>query len=277
MTKNRMKNSQHKFFLEKIALPDVHPVPTLTTKSEQGYLYWLVTEQFSRQGSIVEIGTWFGGSAQYLAAGLRDCNAQEKLYCFDRFVLTDAEKKRLRSEYGDELRDVDMRAYVEARLTSLYPGTVVVRSYIDQIQWRAGAVEIMHLDAPKRTRDILHVLSTFQTTLIPDVSLVVVQDFCVPRAYALPLIFEALHDSFEMVYQQPEGTTVTFLYRRPYVVNERLNVSLWNVERAVHVHERMTKKFDGEHQRLLSIGLARYCLDHGDVDHATSILDHVSL
>jgi predicted O-methyltransferase YrrM len=58
-------------------------VPTQLTKTERVLLYTLAA-QLSHEATLVEIGSWFGGSAQFLAAAASQRNGT--LYCVDTWM-----------------------------------------------------------------------------------------------------------------------------------------------------------------------------------------------
>jgi hypothetical protein len=262
------------------AVPELPRVPCLTTELEQQYLYWLA-QQIEHTGAVVEIGTWFGASAGYLALGLRDSNSKQPLYCFDRFTLSAAEKKRV-TEQGFEVAHLavgtDTRPLVLHHLQPLYGPIELIKTDIEYISWQQGPVELLHLDAPKRWQDIAHVLHIFAPFLIPNQTVIVAQDFCMSRAYALPLIFGALQDSFELVHVPSEfGTMAVFVYKKPYVVDTRLDIRTWSVEYAREMIEHWQSKFKNAEQRmLLELGLAFYYFDTGRKELAQTIMSKLS-
>jgi hypothetical protein len=267
------KTNEHDY--QKVSLPILPTVPCLTTTDEQKYLYWLTNNAYQAKGAVVEIGTWFGCSAGYLAAGLRDANKNNSLFCFDRFSLSSSEKARLREQGFDyEYLPVnsDTSHLVQKHLDPVYAHCILQKKVIDEISWNNGSVEIIHFDAPKRASDVLHVLKVFGPHLIPHESVIVVQDFCVPRAYALPLIFGALAHSFELV-QVPSATstTVTFQYLAPYTIDERLNINRWQSSRALQMVQKFLPYLNVQQQQLLFLGLAFFCYDHGDKEMAEEI------
>jgi hypothetical protein len=261
---------------KEISVPNLPPVPSLTTLDEQQYLYSLARNTYKGIGALIEIGTWFGCSAGYLAAGLRDANKDNVLICFDRFSLSSSEKVRIK-EQGFHFPNLsvngDTESIVQKHLDAIYPNAVLKKQSIDEMVWNDGPIEIVHLDAPKRMSDVLHILKVFGPYLIPNTSLIVVQDFCVPRAYALPLIFGSLEHSFEVVeVPSTSSTTVTFKYIKPYVINDSLDLNNWQSFRALEIMRSFFKQVTKEQQRLLMIGLAFFCYDNDDKEMAHEIV-----
>src|SRR5258708_4994252 len=128
----------------RVTLPSLPDVPTLTTENERAYLYWLVKEYYEGLGVVVEVGTWFGASAYYLAAGLRDLEsgagrgshpqtkATASLYCFDRFRVTPGDVAHA-AEQGYELGslDTDAQPFLQQDLDAIYPHTQLIETDIN--------------------------------------------------------------------------------------------------------------------------------------------------
>lgn len=243
-------------------------VPTLTTEQERIYLYELVRNSYTGRGAIVEVGTWFGASAAYLARGLADAGVSGKLYCIDRFSLDESDIATARAQgfTQDVHVGVDMVPSVSAYVRQYYTQVNCIKTYIQDMSWSYGPIEILHLDAPKRWVDVVHVLNTFQHALIPGVSRVVLQDFCVPSGYALPLIMSGLAHSF--VFESvpcSQGTTVTCIYQGPFTT-AHLDIRQWDIQIVVDRMYAWKKYLSIEQQQLLDIGLALYCIDTGEYD-----------
>jgi hypothetical protein len=239
-------------------------VPALTTEDERGYLYWLLKDHFQNSGVVVEVGTWFGASAYALAAGIRDSGQQGTLYCFDRFVITGGDVKHA-AEQGHDIASLgkDSLQFVQENLAQIYDKAVLVRSEIANITWDKGPIEVLHLDAPKRWSDILYALKVFGPWLIPGKSVVIAQDFCLPRAYALPLIFHTLYDSFELVHIPTEYSTMaTFKVNKVPVVDQSLTAKSFEPKQAAHIFDLWSQIFSHpEQKQLLKLGLAFYYYD----------------
>lgn len=258
--KSFTRKNEHDY--RSINVPSITPVPTLTTEDDQHYLYWLASTQYQGIGVAVEIGTWFGSSAGYLAAGLAKSGTGGTLYCYDRFSFRESDThKALEQGFDFSAFHVgdDTRPFVQQHLVPLYDSTHLITSEIEHIQWNCGPIELLHLDAPKRWIDIIKVLEVFGPFLIEGKTIVVLQDFCMPRAYALPLIFGALADSFELVHVPSEHSTMAvFVYKKKFVIDEHLNIDLWPAEKAIKTVETVACAFNAEQQSLLNLGLQYY-------------------
>jgi hypothetical protein len=246
--------------------PQLPQVPALTTVDEQAYLYWLLKEHFENKGAAVEVGTWFGASAYALAAGIRDSGKPGKLYCFDRFVITKGDVAHA-AEQGHDVASFgqDSLPLVQKNLAGIYSNFELIKTEIDQIQWNQEPIEVLHLDAPKRWSDILYAFNVFGPWLIPGTSVIIAQDFALPRAYALPLIFYQLRDALELVHIPTEYSTMaTFKVCKVPVVDPSWSAQAFEPVQAEVIFSYWAEKFTHPEQKLLfDLGRAFYYKDYG--------------
>ncbi len=257
----------HQYDYQSLQIPEIPPVLSLTTDEERAYLYWLANNCNSLD-AIVEIGVWYGSSAGYIAAGLRDANSGQPFYCIDRFVCrhTDVQKAAEQNIAYSSKPDSDTLPLVYQHLQPIYPNIALVKSEIDQLTWPWNKpIELLHLDAPKRLKEVLHALTIFAPALIPGKSVIVAQDFLMPRAYALPLTFYALRDSIELA-QIPTtaGTMATFIIRKPLIVlAEQLNIGTWSDHQVETAFNFWRQYFtDSEQQKMFDIAQTYYVHDN---------------
>ncbi len=263
-----------------IKLPKLSPVPTMITDDEKQYLYWLGRDVVSGVGAVVEIGTWFGCSAGYLGAGLRDGSKSVPFYCFDRFELQGIEKRKAREQGFDHIEELEVEADImpitAEHLESIY-SIQLYKTYIDKNSWTGGKIELLHLDAPKRESDIIHVLKTFAPFLIPEKSIIVLQDFGMPRAYSLPLIFGELREYFELVDIPSENSTMAvFVYKHQMpnlILSDPENFSFKkNTRDCIEGWNKMATYYTNPSQKaFFNFGLALYFFRKGEKELAVKI------
>ncbi len=266
MDYNRI-SKQHQNDFHTIEVPPIPSVLSLTTSEEHAYLYWLA-QQCNSLDAIVELGVWYGSSAGYLAAGLRDVHSGQPFYCIDRFVCrhTDAQKAEEQGVSIDCEPNGDTLPLVLRHLEPLYPNIALIKSEIDALVWPWDKpIELLHLDAPKRLKEVLHALTIFAPLLTPNRSVIVAQDFLMPRAYALPLTFYALRDAIELA-QIPTtaGTMATFVVRKPIIViQEQLDLAQWSDRQVAEAFNFWREIFtDAEQQKMFDLAFSYFQLDH---------------
>jgi hypothetical protein len=195
-----------------VALPALPAVPGLVTEAECRYLYWLTSRGFTGAGAVVEVGTWLGLSSLHLAAGLRDGGFPEALHCYDQFIWRGdhARKTTLPLRRGD-----DFQPYFEQNVRPTYPGLKVTRSELKDLVWKGGPIEILFLDAPKNLVGLSWALAALGPSLVPDFSLLVMQDFLHPPAYALPAVISRIGERLRPLHVVQGGSTAGFEVTRP--------------------------------------------------------------
>jgi hypothetical protein len=263
-----------------VTVPEIVQVPTLTTQDERDYLYWLVKEKYEGAGAVVEIGTWFGASAYYLAVGLRDSGKQGTLLCFDRFRITPGDIKHAAEQGHSYNFGSDSLPFVQEHLNNLYPHTRLIKTEINQMTWPVAgqsAIELLHLDAPKRWSDIVYAMQLLGPYLMVEKSMVIAQDFCLPRAYALPLIFYALRDVLELEQIPTEYSTMA-TFRVVKEIPSKLPVfESFTVAQAIEIINFWKEKCThAEQKKLLTLSLAFVCYDKGEKELADELMQQAT-
>ena len=189
----------------------------MISESEKRYLYWLTSTGYSGLGAVVEVGTWLGCSTLHLAAGLRQAGYNDGLYCYDRYVWKQDTQRNdfLRLRDGE-----DFQPHFERNMQTVFPNVLSTKIDLEDIVWNGGGIEILFLDAPKKLNTISRALSIFGPHLIPNVSLIVLQDYLFFPSFALAAVFNRLGDRVELVHAVEEGDTVTFLVRKPLAFSQ---------------------------------------------------------
>jgi hypothetical protein len=202
--------------------PGFMPVPTMLSRTEVDYLYWLAVSQYSGRGRICELGCFFGGSTKPLAAGLAANLAAARaknLITYDSFIMDadTAGRFPVGISAGDSFRPV-FESYLSddlPRITirdgwlpiALKPGDET-RIYPEQ-----EPIEILFIDAAKLWSVHDSILRIFGPHLIPSVSVIVHRDFKHYGTYWLGLHMLQLRDCFEPIHDVTGGATVSFLYK----------------------------------------------------------------
>lgn len=214
------------------------PVPTMISREEQRYLYWLTASAWTGAGVVVEMGPWLGGSTLCLAAGIRDSEHRERfatpLHVFDNFVWREfmagpgrpdvAPGSSFEAHFRENLRDhADLLAIHVASLPDDPlpddPEAHAIRD-VDApedslVRWSAfDPVEILFVDGAKSWEGMRHLLAVLSPHLLPGTTLLVCQDYKYWGAYWVPMILELLSDRLELVHVL-EHNTVTFRLTAP--------------------------------------------------------------
>jgi len=252
-----------------VRLPELPHVPGMISPAEQRYLYWLASCGYTGSASVVEVGPWLGCSTVHLAAGLRDAGFHDSLCCIDQFALRSAHslKASLPLRRGD-----DFQPYFESNVRPVYPRIRVIRTVIKNLVWSGGPIEILVLDAPKKLEDISAALAAFGPSLVPGLSLMVLQDYLHAPSYALPAVVGRLSRELELVHVVEDGSTVSFAVREPLRYERaqprEWNFLLWSSSDTGERWRRLMEALPERPRAWLEPGLALMLFDQGAVKEA---------
>lgn len=249
---------------------DIPTIPAMSSDAERRYYYWLA-RQFSGKGAVVEIGPWLGASTAYIAAGIRDSGVPARVKVFDRFLW--------RAGAGWESKVVERRSSGEsfceefkANLGPLLDFVDAHETDIKEICWDSGDVELLFLDAPKRTRDISKILTTFGPTMIPGHSIMVWQDFGHFPSYAILASLSRLGNMVEPIHVIEPGSAVGFRVKEQWpsdLVSEKaLDLQCWTPEQIDSVWQQWMSILPEDKKTLFLCGAAMFLYDIGHVQLA---------
>jgi SAM-dependent methyltransferase len=242
-------------------LPDAAMrVPTMLTEDELRLLHHLTEHDFNGEGSIVDAGSFLGGSTIALADGLRR-NLERRgrpeeplIHSFDRFTV----EEYARSFFPPSTTvGTDFREEFERNIA---PYASLIKVHVGDIEgakWTGGPIEILFVDLAKHWSVCDWLSWEFFPHLIPGRSLVVQQDYLYASATAwLHVTMEAYGDYFEYVCDTGINSVV-FKYVRPIPPSalRRHTVAELGAEERVELLDRAALRFNPA-QRVL-MGSAR--------------------
>jgi len=261
-----------------VVLPRLPAVPGLVSEAECRYLYWLTSRGYTGAGAVVEVGTWLGLSTIHLAAGLRDAGFPEALHCYDQFVWRGDHVRKgvLPLRRGD-----DFQPYFERNVRPVYPGLRVTRSELRHLVWAGGPIEILFLDAPKHLVDMSWALAALGPFLVPDLSVLVMQDYLHPPAYALPAVVSRLGQSLRPLHVVRGGSTVGFMVTQPLEIGRaqpiHWNFSRWSLAEITDNWARVSGSLPPEARVQLWVGAALLLYRRRETRQARDILHRLAL
>jgi hypothetical protein len=199
---------------EDIPIRSFPEIPTMISDQERRYLYWLAKDFYQGQGSIVEVGTWLGGSTACLAAGLVDSGSAQQLFCYDNYVWMKGYEPRAMGIVLPEGGDFHphFKRFIDARFLNVQSQ----KAQLSEIVWQGGPIEVLFLDAPKNRADMISAINAFFPSLIPGFSVVVFQDFFYSPAYEVPATVCALGDTLSLVHTVANSSTAAFRVERGF-------------------------------------------------------------
>ncbi len=264
--------------LRDVVLPDLPEVPGMISPAEGRYLYWLTSRGYTGAGAVVEVGSWLGRSTIHLAAGLRQSGYHDALHCYDRFVWSKdhGTKATMPLEPGD-----DFQPYFERNVRPVYPRVKVYRKDLRDVIWEGGPIEILFLDAPKRLPAISDVLAAFGPSLVPGLSVIVMQDYLHFPSYALSTVLCTLGDRLEPIHVVKEASTVTMAVRAPLDFRDAQpldwNFKRWTKEQALAAWDRILEPLPPAAKERLGPGITMLLHDLGEVEAAARIARNLTI
>ncbi|HIK18853.1 MAG TPA: glycosyltransferase family 4 protein [Leptolyngbyaceae cyanobacterium M33_DOE_097] len=151
---------------------------------ERVYLENYTQKQYSGKGEIVDLGCWLGSSTIPLAIGLRNnaivTNQSKRIHAYDIFIWDSFYMDNM--VVGTALEGKYQRgdSFVDEYIKRIQPWEGSIRVYpgdLTEIGWGKQPIEFLFVDAMKSWDLANSILKNFFPYLIPELSLVVHQDF----------------------------------------------------------------------------------------------------
>jgi hypothetical protein len=207
---------------------DPVPVPGMISDEETQYYDYIGT-LYEGHGGVIELGPWLGKSTRHIIRGL-DKNPQfagKRLHVFDDFVWRPSWMDQYTPEHERLPNHADFRPLFEKYAQDLLPRLNVTRGRISdydgnealpRIRWDLGPIEMMYIDCGRTVQANEGWFEIFSPSFIPDVTLLIMQDWGVHRerprlSYNQTLWFTEAHPELDLVHEVKIGAIAAFLYR----------------------------------------------------------------
>ena len=180
-------------------------IPTMLTQEERRMLSYLTEHSYQGKGAIVDLGSFLGGSSAFLAHGLSKNPAagSVKVESFDRFTLAKFEREVFFKEHDLEPpADNDSFEIFKSNIAPLQEHIHPNKGDILNYTWNDGPIEILFVDLMKSAFIHDHVIETFMPHLIPNESILILQDFMFENTGAWHMnLMEKLTNKFTFLGQ----------------------------------------------------------------------------
>lgn len=182
-------------------------VPGMLWDQEKRMLYWLAREWWSGRGCIADLGSFLGGSAACLAAGLPE-RGRPIIHSYDLFRLGIFERSQSQYFPDGPPEGGHTRSLFESYLRDHLDRIVIHEG--DILSFSApGPVEILFVDVAKSYRVMDHLLLNFFPALCPGTSLVILQDYLSPETGPWHhVVMERLANAFEYLVDCDRGSAL---------------------------------------------------------------------
>lgn len=252
--------------------------PGQISETERKMLYE-VASRWRGLGEIVEVGAFLGKSTSCLAAGMLASTHEHKakrLHVFDRWEVNDSNAFYLRwmkfpSSYrGSFKRLFDRNTEEWSELIETHEGDT------HQIPWRGRPIEILFLDCSTSHDFHRMLLRKFYPSLVPQVGIVIHQDYFLHRSYYLPPMMRRLGEYFTMLGNS--DTSMFFKLGKPIPDEVMEDVVNMPTEEMLELLNEQIGAFGGietPHGGVLGTMLVFYHVTHGDTALAMELSEKI--
>jgi hypothetical protein len=196
---------------------------------EEIQYYHYISRFYSGAGEVVELGPWLGLSTRHIMSALsyNPTFAGRKLHVFDDFVwrsdwmdphFSEGERPRHHESFQHLFEgytaSVANRLHVTKAKFTDYDGNMDV----PLAEWHKGAIEMIFVDCGRTYQANQGWYNIFSYAFVPDLTLVIMQDWRLHRErprrhYNQTLHFTQEHPRLELIHEVRHGGVGTFLFR----------------------------------------------------------------
>jgi hypothetical protein len=272
-------------------------IPTMITREECRYLYWLANSFWTDTGHVLEMGPWLGGSTFCLAAGMAAAKPERRhrLHVFDSFEWREfmASRAPLNLTVGASFQPI-----FEKNLEPFGDFTVAHRMLLpdelleqtdasvaeyrsravslvdEEFTWTDGPVEIAFIDGAKSWTGMLHLLAETASSFMPKRTLLVCQDYKHWACYWVTAVMELLSLHMRPVHVLTFNT-VTFRLEQPISrqhIDSLPRLDDLPINRGVELIENAAKRLallgDASGAALVRLGKTAFLIHRGRPEEA---------
>lgn len=127
---------------------------------------------------VIEVGTWMGAGTAQVAMALLDLKRENKIYTYDRFVVSSRQPEKAARE-GLVLKDGEDSYNVVKKLLEPFPNITIVKAELtDGFQYEFNQPIGLYIDdACKSVKKFLPAMKAFSPYFIPDETVLILMDF----------------------------------------------------------------------------------------------------
>lgn len=250
--------------------------------AEGAMVYYLARDWVSGRYPLVEVGSFLGGSASLIAAGLManpGWDGRVKLHCHDLFEAKFGNMAEfIRNRIDPGFRDgQDFQYLFDAQTAEVAQAIAVHKGDFTEASWQGGPIELLFVDIAKTPELNRVVLERFLPSLRPGTGLMVNQDFHNPDNPWIHTSLGHLIDHFEVEEARADDSLLLRL-REPIPAADLREAGRYEdlpVAEALARLDRLTSLFRclGEDTRYLELVQARLMIRAGDAQGALALVD----
>lgn len=190
----------------------------MTSKNEQDYFAKYGEKLYSGKGEIVDLGCWLGSTTIPLVAGLLKnpsfTDSRRKVFAYDTFIWSEVMKDGVAgTNLVGKFKEGDSFLAEYKRRTKKYADRIeICAGDLKEIGWNGNKIEFLLVDAMKNWELTSAIVKDFYSSLIPNVSYVLQQDFAHYFTPWIHLLHWYLRDHFEFKEDIPKASSVVYKY-----------------------------------------------------------------
>lgn len=194
------------------------PIFGMTTFTEQEYFFRYGRDTYSGKGEVVDLGSWLGSTTIPLVRGcLKNphfATKGRKIYAYDMFIWSSwmnasVAGSSLQGQYKEGDRFLDE---FERRTKKFASHLEICEGDIVSLGWNGKPIEFLLIDAMKSWELANAIKAHFFKSLIPNVSVILHQDYAHYYTPWIHLMQFRLREYFSYLEEVANSTSVVFKY-----------------------------------------------------------------
>lgn len=136
------------------------------------------SKEVSANGSIVEIGPWFGSATAFMCLGILKSKSNAKIYAYDRWNLDENMQRKLLGHHGIE-REVGETVediFIE-NIETFNVDVEVCRQRVREMTWNGGDISLLVDDICNGKNRFDKMMKTFSPYFIPGKTILILMDY----------------------------------------------------------------------------------------------------
>jgi tetratricopeptide (TPR) repeat protein len=257
-----------------------HGAPVGMLGDHESRLFYHLTQQvYEGHGTIIDAGSFLGKSAYFLAKGLRQNPiynpAVHRVQCFDNFLVNEPNTVQFLKSNLEVTAAVgdSTRAIFDRQVKPVRDALDVFEGDFHTVEWPSQPIEILMVDIAKAESLGRRVAELFYTNLIPNVSIVIHQDYHHPWLPHVHVVMEHLADCFDLVVPQADDSAIFFYKKQaPPEALARAIAYDFSSEEKLDLMNRAIERLPREHRHFVALARVIMRLNDGPLDELRSEL-----
>jgi hypothetical protein len=151
-------------------------IPAMEQEASLSFLYD-IAKKLEGSGSVVECGSWLGGSIAPVAEALSEVNSEIEIHCYDRWEADKVEVAKAANDGVSLTEGQDTLPIFMNYVEEIYPHIIPHKTDLLEATWTDLPISLFIDDASKDPKVFRKVMNTFGPYFIPDKTVIVLMDY----------------------------------------------------------------------------------------------------